>query len=113
MIKVYVEEKNGVVIVFFYGELTSANFHDIEEDLKEAINRKSDILAFNLDGLENIDSTGIGFLVKVKTKFADDKKKLILYSIPERILEVLYIAQVDTLFEIISKVDFEKEYMDK
>jgi anti-anti-sigma factor len=111
LIKVTIEEKKGVVIVFFYGELSSANFHDIEDDLKEAISRKSDILALNLDGLENIDSTGIGFLVKVKTKFADSNKKLILYSIPATILEVLYIAQVDTLFEIISKNDFEKKYM--
>jgi anti-anti-sigma factor len=113
LIKVYIEEKKGIVIVFFYGELSSANFHDIEEDIKDAINRESDILALNLDGLENIDSTGIGFLVKVKTKFAGSKKKLILYSTPARILELLYIAQVDTLFEIISKKDFDKKYMDK
>ncbi len=109
MINVYFEKKNDIIIVFFYGELTSANFHDIEEDLKDAISRESDILACNLDGLENIDSTGIGFLVKVKTKFADSTKKLILYSVPARILELLYIAQVDTLFEIISKDDFEKK----
>ncbi len=111
MIKIDVKEKKGIVIVSFSGDLTSVSVHAIEDDIKEAIKRESAILGFNMDGVENIDSTGIGYLVKVKSKFLRSDQKMILYSVPVRILELFYIAQIDTLFDIKTGEEFEKEYL--
>ncbi len=111
MIKLTIESKEGLIIIYLFGELVSANFHDIEEDLNREIEKKPRLIALNFEEMEDIDSTGIGYMVKLRTKALDNDVGLILYSIPIRVLELICIAGMDHLFTIMSKDEFTEEYL--
>jgi anti-anti-sigma factor len=111
LLKLTIESREGLIIIYLFGELVEANFHDIEEDLNREIEKKPKLIAFNFEGIDDIDSTGIGYLVKVRTRALKNDVGLILYSIPIRILELVCIAGMDHLFTIMSKEDFTEEYL--
>jgi anti-anti-sigma factor len=111
LIKLTIESREGLIIIYLFGELVAANFHDIEEDLAREIEKKPRLIALNFEDMEDIDSTGIGYLVKVRTKALENDIGLILCGIPIRILELLCIAGMDHLFTIMSKEDFTEEYL--
>ena len=113
MIKIKIESNEGLIIIYLFGELISANFHDIESDIKMEIEKKPAIIAFNFEDMNEIDSTGIGYLVKVRTLAIDNDVSLILYGMLVRVFELLSIAGMDHLFTIMSKNDFEDEYINE
>lgn len=111
MIKLTIESREGLIIIYLFGELVAANFHDIEEDINREIYKKPRLIALSFEEMEDIDSTGIGYLVKVRTKTMENNIELILYSMPMRILELICIAGMDHLFTIMSKKDFTEKYL--
>jgi anti-anti-sigma factor len=83
----------------------------LKKTLLMKLKKKPRLIALNFENMEDIDSTGIGYLVKVRTKALENDVGLILYGIPIRILELVCIAGMDHLFTIMSKEDFTEEYL--
>jgi anti-anti-sigma factor len=111
LVKITVEEKDDLIIIYFFGELASANFYDIEAEIQEVFNKNPGILALNFNGLDIIDSTGISFLIKIRKEVTNNNIKLVIYSIPERVLELFNIAGIDRFFTLMSVEEFEDEYL--
>ncbi len=113
MLKLTTESRDGLIIICLFGGLVAANFYDIEDDINREIEKKPGTIAFNLEGLEDIDSTGIGCLVKIRAKALDNDVGLVLYNIPITTLELITIAGIDHLFTIMSNEDFTDEYLNE
>ncbi len=111
MVKVTVEEKDDLFIIYFFGELASANFYDIDEEIQEVFNRNPRIIALNFNGLDIIDSTGISFLIKIRKTATSNNIDFVIYSIPQKVLELFVIAGIDRFFTLMSAEEFEDEYL--
>jgi anti-anti-sigma factor len=65
----------------------------------------------NFNGLDIIDSTGISFLIKIRKAATSNEINLVIYSIPDKVLELFVIAGIDQFFTLMSVEDFEEEYL--
>ncbi len=113
LLKLKTESRDGLIIIYLFGGLVGANFYDIEDDINREIEKKPGTIALNLEGLEDLDSTGIGYLVKVRTKALGNDVGLVLYNISITILELITIAGMDHLFTIMSYDDFAGKYLNE
>lgn len=111
MVKVTVEEKDDLIIIYFFGELASANFYDIDAEIQEVFKKKPSIVALNFNGLDIIDSTGISFLIKIRKTATNNDANLVIYNIPQKVLELFVIAGIDHFFTLMSVEEFEEEYL--
>ncbi len=59
----------------------------------------------NLRDLEEIDSTGIGILIKIINFLKINNKKIVMTDVPSKILKVLKIVKVEKLVKIFNTDD--------
>lgn len=91
----------GVTVLDVGGRITIGT-GDVE--LREAVARALDDgagkIVLNLEKVTTIDSSGIGELVSAYTRATDRGAKLALSNVPPKVLDVLHITQLITVFEV-------------
>ncbi|MBM7615599.1 STAS domain-containing protein [Alkaliphilus hydrothermalis] len=99
IIKNYDEEQNqwkidliGEVDIYTAGQLKEA-FIKIIEERKESIK-------INAEGLEYIDSTGLGVLIGALKRLKQENKDIIIYNVKASIKKLLNITGLDKIFII-------------
>jgi len=97
--KNYDEEQNqwridliGEVDIYTAGQLKEA-FIKIIEERKESIK-------INAEGLEYIDSTGLGVLIGALKRLKQENKDIIIYNVKASIKKLLNITGLDKIFII-------------
>ena len=70
--------------------------------LENVLKNESTNVIVDFTKIDYIDSTGIGELVGYLGKFSNQNRKLILVNPSERILKLLKLAKLDTVFKIYS-----------
>ena len=70
--------------------------------LENVLKNESTNVMIDFTKIDYIDSTGIGELVGYLGKFTTQNRKLILVNPSERILKLLKLAKLDTVFKIYS-----------
>src|SRR5947209_17145049 len=70
--------------------------------LENVLKNESTNVIVDFTKIDYIDSTGIGELVGYLGKFSGQNRKLILVNPSERILKLLKLAKLDTVFKIYS-----------
>ena len=75
------------------------------EALKRAVAEDSGHVLLDLQGINYIDSTGIGELVGYMVRLQERQRKLILIAPPERIRKLLDVASVLELFGVYESVE--------
>ncbi len=91
------EEK--IQIITLNGRLT----YDLIGEYKSAIQgiiKDAEGYIINLNGVSQIDSTGMGLLVNTAKYFISNKNKMIIVNEDELIKELFMIAKLDQIFEI-------------
>jgi anti-anti-sigma factor len=73
-----IKTTDGYNLIFLRGVLTFRNSDQLIDDIKEKIDFKK-VVILDLECFEDIDSTGIGVLMKIKTEL--DKNNISLYGI--------------------------------
>lgn len=81
-----------VTLGFGSKELADKLFELLDEPIKGVI--------LNLENIDYIDSTGIGEMVGYLTRFESASKKIVLLKPQERILKLLKITKLDSIFKI-------------
>lgn len=81
---------NGEVDVYTAGQLKET-FISILEERKESIK-------LNAEGLEYIDSTGLGVLIGILKRLKQDNKDIIIVNIKPSIKKLLNITGLDKIF---------------
>jgi anti-sigma B factor antagonist len=90
-----------VVGVIKLGE--SARF--FAQALENVFSEESGHVLLDLSGIDGIDSTGIGELVGYLGRFGEVHRRLILIRPSERIVKLLEVAQLRSLFPIFDSVE--------
>jgi anti-sigma B factor antagonist len=94
-------EREGVVILDIKGRLKAGDdttrFRDKIEELSQAGTRN---LVANLEGVDYIDSTGLGALVMCATSLRKNGGSMKLLNLNRRNIELLVMTKLATVFEI-------------
>jgi len=94
-------EREGIVILDIKGRLKAGDettrFRDKIEELSQAGTRN---LVANLEGVDYIDSTGLGALVMCATSLRKNGGSMKLLNLNRRNIELLVMTKLATVFEI-------------
>ncbi len=96
------EVKEGVLFMSFNGDLIGENngpelieliTKNIEEDIK--------LCAVDISGIRYINSSGIGVLITILTKFRNKDGELVLINPSEHVQKLLIITKLNAIFNIV------------
>lgn len=95
----------------FDGDLIGENNGpDLVEIVNEALNNKVKYCLINIEGVRYINSSGIGVLITILTKFRNKGGELFLIKPSEHVKKLLIITKLQAIFNI---TDSEQEALAK
>ena len=101
---IVMERRTGYVAVSLFGRLDAPEIQRIDTDsILTDIGEDGCIL--DLDGLDFIDSSGIGFLIKIQKHVSRHGRGCILCKLPDNVRQMLSITKVMPLFQIAKDID--------
>jgi len=81
------------------------------EYLEKVLNDDTGPVLVNFEGIDYLDSTGLGELIGYLQKFEDRDRKMALLKPKERILSLLKVTRLDTVFKIFYDEAAAQEYL--
>ena len=81
------------------------------EYLEKVLNDDTGPVLVNFEGIDYLDSTGLGELIGYLQKFEDRDRKMALLRPKERILSLLKVTRLDTVFKIFYEEKDAEEYL--
>ena len=95
------EIKEGVLVIYLKGHLLGAQANSVVMGLvlqnMEAGNKK---VLFNLQGVNYVDSAGLGMLLSSSSKIKGAGCKLVICSLSEQVVKLLKTTKVESVFRI-------------
>ncbi len=79
--------------------------------LEKVLNDETGPVLINFEGINYMDSTGLGELIGYLQKFEDNQRKLVLVRPNHRIQALLKITKLDTVFKIFETRDEALTYL--
>jgi len=113
MVLITVEDHGKVVIVNIDGEFYIDSVENAEKIWNEQLARHPKVMAINCKNIRYIDSSAIGILVKFLNSAMKQKTEMIFYDLNENILSVFKTAKLSNFFKIMTRTQFEMEYLEK
>ncbi|WP_237559985.1 ATP-binding protein [Desulfohalovibrio reitneri] len=92
-------EENGVV-VRPGRDLVASTVEDLRAELGDLVDEGTDSLTIDFEGVDMVDSLGMGLLVATHNSLKKNEGKLELVNVPESIHEVLSIMRLTRHFEV-------------
>lgn len=80
--------------------------------LEKVLNEETGPVLINFEGINYMDSTGLGELIGYLQKFEDRDRKMALLNPSHRILALLKITKLDTVFKIFTSKDEALQYLE-
>jgi len=97
-------EREGVTILDLKGKLVVGDScTDVREKITEQIGQGRKQIILNLQGVDYIDSTGLGSLVICYTSLQKTGGSLKLESLNRRNLELMLLTKLSTIFQIFNE----------
>lgn len=94
-------EREGITILDLKGRITAgADAGALREKITELGDQAKRNLVLNLEGVDYIDSTGLGALVVCATNMRKSGGQMKLLNVNRRNIELLVMTKLDTVFEI-------------
>jgi anti-sigma B factor antagonist len=72
----------------------------LREQVKQLIDSGSNHIAINMAGVTELDSSGIGALVRAFTTLKNSGGKCTLFALPKRVTMLLKMVRLDTILDI-------------
>jgi anti-sigma B factor antagonist len=79
--------------------------------LEKVLQDETGPVVINFEGINYMDSTGLGELIGYLQKFEDRQRKMVLVKPSHRILALLKITKLDTVFKIFESRDEALRYL--
>ncbi|WP_276372473.1 STAS domain-containing protein [Chryseolinea sp. H1M3-3] len=100
------EMKNNALVVRLTGDLIGENNSAaVVEVVTEAIQQKVKNCIVDISGLRYINSSGIGLLITILTKFRNKGGEVYLMKPSESVQKLLVITKLNAIFQIIQSED--------
>lgn len=95
-------DREGVVILALKGRLTVGEASSLREKITEVQARGLNQIILDLNGVDYIDSTGLGSMVICFTSVKKAGGMLKLLNLNKRNIELLLLTKLHTIFEVFS-----------
>ena len=82
------------------GEIELQNVEEVSEEIWKAITESDSSLIIDLTEIKYVDSSGIGVLVTAHKRMKEKKGDFALLGVPEDLLKVLKLSDLDRYFTI-------------
>ena len=102
--------KEGIIVVTLAKKFTLEGVLYFEDEVKKTLTESVSVVAFNLSGLDFIDSSAIGALMKIKNQITSKGVDFILLDVPPVVMSSFKVAYLDRFFIIKDSDDFYKMY---
>lgn len=103
---------SGVTVLDIEGVIKlGESARDFSGFLEKVLNEETGPVLINFEGINYMDSTGLGELIGYLQKFEGRKRKMALLNPSHRILSLLKITKLDTVFRIFDNRSDAIEYL--
>jgi len=99
-VHIAVERQGDIPLVQLGGKVIGEAVPGFELSLREAIEEDTHLLILDLQGLEMLDSTGLGAVVGCYTTLRKRGGMLVLANVPPNILELLRTTRLINVFDV-------------
>ncbi|MBP9501054.1 MAG: STAS domain-containing protein [Candidatus Promineofilum sp.] len=99
IVTIQVEDLKRVELVKVSGRIDSSNVAQFDNVLKEVAGRKSNIV-LDMSGVDYISSAGLRAMISLLREVKKQRGDVRLAAPSERVVEVLQLAGLDSLFEV-------------
>ncbi|HOO71167.1 MAG TPA: STAS domain-containing protein [Spirochaetota bacterium] len=109
--EVYAENRDDVLYIRYNKEFSIRNIKDVEVIWEKAKEDNIPLVVFDCKGLEFIDSSAIGTLVKYFNEAGNFNIKMVIINTSDAILKIFKTAKLSRLFVILTEDQFRDEYI--
>jgi anti-sigma B factor antagonist len=95
-----VREQGNVNVLILKGKLDLANSGDLKSTVKSLLEQDKNLMHFNMQGVDFINSSGLGALVSMMKEVRVHKGRLTLSDLAPYVNEIFEITQLSNVFEI-------------
>lgn len=99
------KEYNDKVIIELEGEIQIKNISEIKKVIYQTIDTHKKNIILDFKNVSYIDSSGIGVLLVGYRKASESGNELILCNVPEKIMEILKLTQINRIFRFFTSED--------
>jgi len=99
------ESRDGAAVVSPTGEIDLSCSPELRVALQQALLTKPSALLVDLSGVPSIDSSGVATLIEAMRSTQAQSIPLVLCGLVPRVMAVLEIARLDSVFQIAPDVD--------
>ena len=104
--KTAVRHRDGITILEPRGKITiGAGDIAMRDAVYESLDAGSKSILLDMNGVTTIDSSGVGELVSAFTTVSNRGGKLKLLNLPPKVMDILMITQLITVFEVYDDED--------
>lgn len=107
-----IERKVGVFVVTPVGAIDSDTNKILSRQVDRVLEAKPQLVIFDLDGVDYINSSGVGVILKTKKNLMDRQGKILLVNLQPQIREVFDIIRALPEQEIFKSVAELDSYLD-
>ncbi|MBN1497835.1 MAG: STAS domain-containing protein [Spirochaetes bacterium] len=113
MVSISCEHHGAVTIMSIDGEFYIESIEKAEKIWDEQLARHPRVIAINCRNIKYIDSSAVGILVKFLNSAMKIKTELVFFDLSEIIFNVFKTAKLSKFFKIMTRTQFEMEYLEK
>lgn len=103
--KLSMRKSGEVYIVDVNGEMDLYNAHELKDLVNKMIEKKIKSFVINMEGVDYIDSTGIGALISICTILKKQDLKLAIPGVHGSVKKVIELTKLTAFFPLASSLD--------
>lgn len=108
------EENTGIVSISLEGDiLGDSNSVELIDQVNEKINNKLIYCLLDLSKVRYINSSGIGLLITLVTKFRAKEGEIVLINPSDQVKKLINITKLDAIFQIVQNEKEALTYLKK
>ena len=82
-------------------DITVSTIDIVRREIESQIERGTESIVIDMSNVVVVDSTGIGYLIKVQNELKEDGKELVFKNVNNDILKMIKIMRLDRHFKIV------------
>ena len=105
-------KRPGVVVISPIGSINSATYSILEEKVDNILNSRPDVIIFDMEFTDYINSTGIRVLLKTKKAMKATNGRIAFINLQPQIRKVFDILKAIPTLEVFANIQELDEYLD-
>jgi anti-anti-sigma factor len=112
MISISYEDHGKVIVLNIEGDFYIESLEHAEKIWNEQLSKRPKVMAINCKSIKYIDSSAVGILVKFLNSAMRMNTELVFFDLSDSIVNVFQTAKLENFFKIMTRTQFEMEYLE-